>query len=303
MVKKIGNICMLFCILLLVSCANIKEEKKTVNDMAYILELQDSPGFEQFIKYYISVDTGYFLFKQDDQNVFSKNNLDSKQTTIEYYEYSDEQLKRYYDHLFDSQQLETDFLNLRQSKETLFHAIENKAMYHLPEIHIIEDNILTVETTKNKKEFQLTDLLKAYHVESADDIILNVVALNENSFQIDIHNLSIESPLKKDVSIFMTNDLENVFVTQTFTDEFLENILAGHLHLYIDLLITLDSENRFIKAANSHVIVDTVEKEVIQINESDYVSEDSKYVYINGNDDPLVDGKQQIQKLEDYVMQ
>src|SRR5690625_7515643 len=63
--------------------------------------------------------------------------------------------------------------------------------------------------------------------------------------------------IKKDITIYFSQDLEHVFVTQTYTETFLHDLVDGSLEVFDDLLVHLDSNNRFIKAANSHVIVDS----------------------------------------------
>src|SRR5690625_3914119 len=243
--------------------------------MTYQIGLpEDSQGLQQFISNYISSDTGYYLFTKDNTHIYSKKNLGSQQKTIEYYQYSEEQLKEYYQHLFDSSSVETAFSQLRNAKESLFLPVEDKVDFHLPSVEWKEGNILTIDTGKSKKEFDLPDLIKEYQLNSTDKITFNLVALSEHHFQIDIHNQTNDDPLNKDVTIYFSQDLEHVFVTETYTETFLHDLVDGSLEVFDDLLIHLDSNNRFIKSATSNVIVDSVEKEIIDVHEADYVSED-----------------------------
>ena len=104
-----------------------------------------------------------------------KKNLGSQQKRIEYIQFSDEQLKQFYDHLFESANTETDFINLRKSKESLFQPVDDKKAYHLPEITLDEGNVFDIKTSLNEKKFKLSDLLKEYDVNENDTVIFNLV--------------------------------------------------------------------------------------------------------------------------------
>lgn len=301
LIKKSFHICILIiCTLLLFACGDNKEKETT--EVVYKTEFPtDSPGLEQFIKDYISSDIAYHLVTENNVNVYAKKNLGSQQKRIEYIQFSDEQLKQFYDHLFESANTETDFINLRKSKESLFQPVDDKKAYHLPEITLDEGNVFDIKTSLNEKKFKLSDLLKEYDVNENDTVIFNLVAVDEDSFQIDVQVKRVEDSSKTDVAIFMTQDLQHTFASETYTDEFQQNIVKGYLQLYENLFVKIGPESRYLKAANSFGIADREENELKVINESDYLSKDSQYVYLSGNEDPLSEGKQRIQKIENYL--
>ena len=301
LIKKSFHICILIiCTLLLFACGDNKEKETT--EVIYKTEFPtDSPGLEQFIKDYISSDIAYHLVTENNVNVYAKKNLGSQQKRIEYIQFSDEQLKQFYDHLFESANTETDFINLRKSKESLFQPVDDKKAYHLPEITLDEGNVFDIKTSLNEKKFKLSDLLKEYDVNENDTVIFNLVAVDEDSFQIDVQVKRVEDSSKTDVAIFMTQDLQHTFASETYTDEFQQNIVKGYLQLYENLFVKIGPESRYLKAANSFGIADREENELKVINESDYLSKDSQYVYLSGNEDPLSEGKQRIQKIENYL--
>lgn len=301
LIKKALNICILFiCTLLLFACEGNKD--KETSELVYKTEFPtDSPGLEEFIKNYITSDLAYHLVTEDHINVYAEKNLGSQQKTIEYVQFSDEQLTQFYDRLFESENTKTDFTNLRKSNESLFQPVDDKEVYHLPEITLEKGNVFNIKTSINEKRFKLSDILNEYEVHENDKIMFNVVAVDEDNFQIDVQVKRKEDSSKSDMSIFMTQDLQNTFVSETYTDEFPKNIVKGNLKLYENLFVKLDSEGRYMKAANSFGIADTVENELKAISESDYLSKDNQYVYLDGNENPLAEDKQRIQKIEDYL--
>lgn len=184
----------------------------------------------------------------------------------------------------------------------MFHPVEDKSIYQLPDVQMLEGNVLSIQTDEDKIELDLTEELEEYDVQKEDELIFDVVALNEQTIHIDIHNHTMDDSMKKDSSIFASKDLQHILVTQTYTETFLQDIIDGNFKPFEDILIALDTESRFVKAANSHIIVDTVEEELVEINQDDYVSKDYQLVYINGNKDPLQEGEQQIQTIENYLV-
>ncbi|MEI3614240.1 hypothetical protein [Pseudogracilibacillus sp. SO30301A] len=286
------------CVLLLLACGKRNEPTQFVYETNFP---DHSPRLKKFIKDYISSDVAYHLATKDQVNVYAKKNLGSQQKTIEYVQFSDEQLKQFYEHILDAESPKTEFVNLRESKEALFQTVDDTDAYHLPKINLEEGNIFNIKTSISEKSFKLSDLLKEYDVGVNDKVIFNVVAVDNDSFQIDVQVKRKEDSSKINTSVFMTHDLQNTFVSQTYTGEFPNNIVKGNLNLYENLFVKLDSEGRYIKAANSFGIADTVENELKSINEQDYLSEDNQYVYLGGNADPLSEGKQCIQNIEDYL--
>lgn len=301
LVKNFFNIGILFiCSLLLFACGSNKD--KEITELVYNIDFpNDSPGLERFIKDYITSDVTYHLVTKDHVNVYAKKNLGSRQKTIEYIQFNDEQLKQYYEHIFDAESPNTEFINLRESKESLFQSVADKDAYHLPEINLEEGNIFNIKTSISEKSFKLSDLSKEYDVDVNDKVIFNVVAVDKESFQIDVQVKRKEDSSKINTSVFMTQDLQNTFVSETYTDEFPNNIVKDNLNLYENLFVKLDSKGRYIKAANSFGVADTLENELKSINELDYLSQDNQYVYLGGNADPLSEGKQHIQNIEDYL--
>ncbi|MEI3604358.1 hypothetical protein SPD48_01520 [Pseudogracilibacillus sp. SE30717A] len=261
-----------------------------------------SPRVEQFIKDYITSDVTYHLVTKDNVNVYAKKNLGSQQKTIEYIQFNDEQLKQYYEHILDAESPKTEIEKLRESKESLFQSVDDKDAYHLPEINLEEGNIFYIKTSISEKSFKLPDLLKEYDVDVNDKVMFNIVAVDKESFQIDIQVKQEDGSSKENMSVFITQDLQNTFVSETYTDEFLNNIVKGNLNPYENLFVKLDSEGRYIKAANSFGVADTVKNELKWINELDYLSQDNQYVYLGGNADPLSEGKQRIQEIEEYLV-
>src|SRR5699024_4852394 len=132
-------------------------------------------------------DVTYHLTTKDHVNVYAKKNLGSEQQSIEYVQFKDGELKDFYHNMLQNSKNPKDaFEKLRKQKETLFKHVDEKEQYHLPEISLDKENILHISPSNNKKELKLTDILEAYKVNKNDSVIFNVVAVNEDSFQIDL---------------------------------------------------------------------------------------------------------------------
>src|SRR5699024_2223728 len=132
-----------------------------------------------------------------------------------------------------------------------------------------QENTLNIKTALNEKVIKLPDFLSDYEVDKNDTIIFNVVAINEDGFQIDFLIEDEKNYTYSSISIFMTSDLKNAITTKTHTNNFLTDITNNHLKLYSNLLVSLDPENRYIKANDSFAIADTANNELREIDESD----------------------------------
>src|SRR5699024_2595808 len=54
------------------------------------------------------------------------------------------------------------------------------------------------------------------------------------------------------------------------------------------------------KTTDNYWIWDKEAKEVQNVDEQDYLSENGEYVYLEGNEREISDGEQQIQRVDDY---
>lgn len=287
-------------VVLLYACGTEKE--RMTNEMNYKTTLpEDSSGLELLVKDYMTSGLEHHLISEDGINIYAKENLGSDEDTVEYLQFSDKQLKDYYQKEFNTSSSEINIKKLRDSTASLFESLNDETFSYLPEIKKKNDNVLDIKTEKNNESFILSEILEQYEVNNKDEIIFNLVAVDESSMQIDIENKSIDDSSKSDVSIFISQDLENVLVIQTYTEEFVDHIASGEMEAFESLLEFADKEGRFIKAVNSPVIMDTKTDEIIDINDNDIVSNDFKYVYLDGNEDPLSEGTQHIQTLGNYV--
>lgn len=261
----------------------------------------DSMDIMQFMKDFTSSNSGNFLYMEDDLNIYSEINPNSDVVTQNYYKYSNGELKDYYQSVLGSESLDSEFKLLSSNAtKDLFTTIKDESHNELPKIDMKKGNIIYIKTDKAENEFDLSELLSQYDVKASDNITFNIVALSDSGFQVDIENISSEDPLKKDISIFFKADLSDYIATQTFTDEFAKDMSNENLKNYKDLLLKLDSNERYLKSVSSYGILDTKEKEVKTVDESDYLSKDGKYVYINGNQRKLEDGVQKIQSIDNY---
>ena len=259
-----------------------------------------SSGLESFVGDHITKGIGHYLFTVDQQQIYAKENLGSQEREIEYIQYSENQFEEATDELLSSENLGESFRDLWVN-ESLYESVDPDSYDQLPIFHLKDANVLEIETNEAVQTFNLADLLEDYDVNKDDKLIINLWAVGKSNFQFETYNHSNEELSLKEISMFMTNDFEDVLVTQTYTKDFLNDVLDGKTEPFKNLLVQLDEDNRYLKAVDSHTIIDLQEKKLIEIDEADYVSNDFSYVYIGGNADPINEGNQQIQKIEDYL--
>src|SRR5699024_2643257 len=177
-----------------------------------------------------------------------------------------------------------------------FQLIDDKGKYHLPDITFDNDNIYEIKTTEGEKTLYVMDLLKNFNVKEEDDKYIDVVAVNEHSFQLNLNVYPVNE--KKLFAVFMSQDLEEVLIFERDDEAYIHHFQNGDLDAYGDLFTRIDDEGRFLQDA-SGIIIDTVTQNKVVIDEKDRLFKG--LVHIDGRTDPLEEGEQCLQKLEDYV--
>src|SRR5699024_3349704 len=144
-----------------------------------------------------------------------------------------------------------------------------------------------------EKEIDLPDLLAEYEINSTDELIINLEALTDEHMRINVFHLEN----KTHVSLFLNNNLENPVITQLFGNDLEETIQQEQLHSFEPLFNPNDQSLKKI----GPTVWNTETNELLQIDDNDYLSDDGKYVYLNGNIDPIEEGEQTIQTITDYI--
>lgn len=297
MLKKRITILSLFLIIMLLT-AGCKDQSSTVYEKGFP---KDSPALMEFMKYYFTDYNDKYLLRNDHTNVFSRGS--NGQQDIQFYEYTDAQLKDYYQPLMKEKNPKKLLHDLKQSEtleKSLHHSVKNIEKYDLPSIKMKPDLQLNIKTKENEKKLDLPSLLREYGVKKTDETEINIEAVNQKSFALFIQDYSIEDPVNRTIGIFLTNDLQHIETTILNKDKLQQSVSSGKLKRFYDLFPKIASSERYLLLFD-HMIVDQKTNQLIDIKKDDYLSNDGKYVYVNGSKDKLADGTQRIQTIEDYA--
>ena len=193
---------------------------------SYKTELPEEPSSEMlaFVSHLVSNQKN-FLYKRDGTYVFSNKSFNPEHQEVEYFTITEENLHSLYTDFFISN-LGTDFVwNLREAaKEKMFQKIEKPTENSLPFIQIKEDNHLYIKTKDAEDIYDLTELLSKYDLQPNDEIYMNVGAVTEEEFQLDINNLSKNDSGGLEVSLFIKQDLSKLVISQPFGEELAQNL-------------------------------------------------------------------------------
>lgn len=267
--------------------------------MNYKTELPEepTPAMLDVADYVVSIRKN-LLFEKEGTYFYSWSYMNQQE--VEYYSYTEEALKDFYIDFFRTDTDTGDVLDLWEvAEDKLFQKVEQPMDYSLPLIQIQEDNILHIETDEAEREYDLTELLSNYDMQANDDISVNVAAVTEDSFQIDINNNSKDY---MEVGLFFKQDLSDVVVSKPFGSELEKSLQEGKFADFEDLFVELGSNGHLFKTALGHEIWNKEKKELIRIDEDDYLSEDGQFVYLDGRDRGRQDGNNHyIQRVEDYL--
>ena len=271
------------------------------SNLSYKSDLPQEPNTEMldFIGHLVS-DNKYSLIKTDGNYVFTKKNRHPNDHELEYVTYTNEKINQMY----------TDFLKIdeeadslddfrEKAEDELFQKIDQPTDYSLPIIQKLKGNILHIKTKYGEKDYDLSELLSKYDMQPNDEISFNVVSVTEDAFQIEIDNFSVD-PSNMEVALFIKQDLSEVVVTKSFGDEFAKNLRGNKLADFQGLFKQLSPDENLLKTMNGYEIWDKKAKELVDIEENDYLNKSGEFVYLNGNE--LEDQTEhRIQRIEDYV--
>jgi len=185
---------------------------------------------------------------------------------------------------------------MEENRESLFQTMDNPEEYDLPDITLKKEHILNIKTLKGKKTLNLIKVLKDYNVGIEDTIFIDLIAVNQESFQIDI-KFKVNDK-KTTIILLMTQDLEDMLIFEDNDEAYVHHYQNGDLDAYQDLFTPIDDDGRFLQIAQG-IIIDTVTQDEVAIDEIDVYFKG--LVHIEGRKDPLEEGEQCFQKLGDYV--
>ena len=295
---KYLNIFLILCLIIfvLLGCAN-EMKKETIHE-GFPSEV--SPASMELIEYLISnhffTNHIYLLDETKEHFIYSKHNSNENENEVEYVALSKNELETFV-RKYSSDSVKKVVLQ-DEEIDRLLEPIDPEG--NLPEIHLKEGNVLLVKTEEVEKEFELPTILSQYDIQPNDRLTVNLVALNEEEMKLELYSVRH----KLNLSLLLKNNLEHFLATQLFGDELEEVVQSGELESFKELFVPV-GENESLRVITfvSNIIWDTETGELYQINDEDFLSNDGKFVYLAGNEDPLLEGEQRIQTVSDYVQE
>ncbi|NPC94651.1 hypothetical protein HOO54_21080 [Bacillus sp. WMMC1349] len=289
----------LACSLLITACGKDKFEEVTYKKG---FPKEDNPGLTELMKHYLSEEsTDQEIIRKDGSILFST--LGNQRKDVQYFEYTEDQLKQYYKPILTAEDPKDTLDNLDESnryEKSLYHSIKSKEKYNLPAIKTMSNNRLEVKTKRKIKVLDLTDILGEYGIKKSDDLEIYLEAVNSKCFSLVIQNLSYEGSKNLTMQLFLTQDLKNIETTMLNKESLQETLSTGKLKDYYGLYPIVDKSGRYIFLSN-FFILDKKTNQLKEIKKGDYLSEDGKYVYLNGDKEEIQDGVQKIQTVDNYL--
>lgn len=216
--------------------------------------------------------------------------------------YSFSPTKKLYHYYFDRLSSKEDgkYAYREVNPNAYLEVISKPTKYHLPEITLHNDRII-IQTAEAKKEW-LSFTFENKEINMNDIRLISVMGMDETSFYVSISLESSENSEK--YLLFMTQDLTDYAVTTE--KEFEKFVQTDTFQKYQNLFPAIDESNTYLKSFNKQQLINTNSKQLITIDPADYLSEDGKYVYLNGSnkvnsDEILEEGTQYIKTLENYL--
>ncbi|WP_080874095.1 hypothetical protein [Oceanobacillus timonensis] len=277
-------ILVIICLLFLVAC---EKEDKVNYQQGFPTET--SLGLSKFLGDNVIGGSGIFLYEEEETFTYTNRNGKEDERKLTYFQYTLPQLDKYIEPMFSTENPDKELHTLFENKElNLLEDVNQSEDTRLPDITMEEGNILNIKTNDNEATFSVPENLG---IDIEEELIINMEQANEEGFIIGLSNKE-------------TGDYYYVFVLQDLSEmaivpytELGDAIEKEELIPYYPILKKVNDT----LSKLDRKIIDTEKHQVMEIEKEHLLSEDSNYIYLNGEDNPLEEGKQRIQKVEDYA--
>lgn len=301
--KSIKVAILYICCLLLLACSD--KSNKELEQMNYKIGFPEktSLALKDFIRHYSTLNNGIYLLEQNNEHIYAKKNHDSDSTSIEYFSISEEHLEKNIDLILQDDHLKQDFTDIvkEDSVDTLMQKVDTDIYDLLPQVTLNDSNNLHITTKFGNNEYSLPDELKEFGLKPTDELIINGYAVNNDEFAIAIRNLERDDE-NGFILFFIKQDFSDTSVTSSFEKPYQQSIKNAELKEFEEVIYKDSSNDKATKVLNNHYgVFDINNNSIATVAESDLQSENDLFVYLGGNKDPLAEGMQHIQKIEDYL--
>lgn len=249
---------------------------------------EDSPAFMEFMRIYL-LNGNNELLKDNNTYIYSPENIDENLKRVEYIQVTEENLRSYYEPVLGAKDPQGTLKQLNKVREL------EKTLYQP------KDNQLTIKTAKNEKAFNLRELLEHNGIEGGSDYTVNIIEADEDHFVLTLEDSEKSGQIAELYYLFADHNLSNITITQLKPEETQDIIDSGQLKPYYDTFKSIDDNGDYKLLFNGVDVLNTVTNKVTRIKKDDYLSNDGKYVYLDGDKKEIDDGEQRIQALENYI--
>lgn len=245
-------------------------------------------------KYLISND-------HDAGEIYEEEPIDESNTSLSYGLSPDAKMHSYYDDRLRSAE-EKKYAYNKVNPGSYIEGISDLSNYHLPAIRL-EDDQLRIQTATNKSSWT-TFQADPFDVDAKEFFSVRLNGIHDDAFYMTAYtkeNGSVTSYL-----LFMTEDLTNYHLIKNEEASINQFMQTESFALYKDVFPVIDENERYLNYFESDQVLDTKNNELLTIDADDYLSDDGKYVYLNGKihlypGEGLDEGKQYVQTLENYL--
>ncbi|MEC2075126.1 hypothetical protein [Metabacillus fastidiosus] len=266
---------------------------------------EDSPALTEFMNDYITGSFDTRLFKENEMSILTVKNKNSDQNKIIYYQYQRHNMEQYYKPILNTKdpfQILRDLKSTDKLEKTLLMPVKDPFEYNLPLIIMEKNNELKIRTKFGEKVISLPNLMEKYNIKETDEIAFDVVQSNKGYFTLLIldEDAMNSKGQKLYLTFFIKQDLSKMVMSESFDKAVQEKLDKGDLDSFFSDFQKIDDTGKY-AFLYGQTIVDMKTKKIVEIKKEDYLSNDGKYVYINGRQDTLEDGIQKIQRIENYA--
>ncbi|QUW20280.1 hypothetical protein JSQ81_10350 [Sporosarcina sp. Marseille-Q4063] len=143
--------------------------------------------------------------------------------------------------------------------------------------------------------------MKMNNFEIAKGFIVNIIAVNENSFVLTLEDIEKIGMKRELYYLFIDNNLSNITLTQLKHEETIDIVDSKKLENFYGSFPSVDENGKYKELFNRVDILDTNKNKLIKLKKDDLLSNDGKFVYIDGDKEQLGEGSQRIQAIENYI--
>ncbi|MCY7752122.1 hypothetical protein MOB25_02040 [Bacillus haynesii] len=273
--------------------------KDDVQEVIYEIGLpkEDSPAFKEFMRHELDLATDATLSYENHTYTIMR----SDKKGLRYYQYTDEDVEYFYKTFLSAKKYPaTKLYDLKTTefltKEKLIH---NKLEHNMPEMTLDKNNVLKVKTKSGEKKLEFPSAKgKKVH------LALAAVSKDSMLIQVKVYEKLKNGDLgdRQIYYLFLKRDFSKHSIVKE--EELNSTIESGKLKEYLSVFPNVAKDGAYRKLFDKYIF-DEKKNKVRKIKNTDILSKDGKYVYINGAKEKetnvMPDGIQQIQTVDNYL--